>query len=172
MRKTKESVLRGLAVDMKEAYRIESSLSSEVFSSEDAVEGPEGVRREAPAGVEEPLGGRVADTFEDSFAGDRVLITGGSSGIGAGLAEAFAAAGATVGIAARRQDRLAEVVERCRAHTPGSTMWAVDLADPTPSTGWPPGPSTNSAGWTSWSTTPASPSGVTCHGSTPTRWSR
>jgi enoyl-CoA hydratase len=40
VRKTKESVLRGLAVDMKEAYRIESSLSSEVFSSQDAVEGP------------------------------------------------------------------------------------------------------------------------------------
>jgi enoyl-CoA hydratase len=40
VRKTKESVLRGLAVDMKEAYRIESSISSEVFSSEDAVEGP------------------------------------------------------------------------------------------------------------------------------------
>jgi enoyl-CoA hydratase len=40
IRKTKESVLRGLAVDMKEAYRIESAISSEVFSSEDAVEGP------------------------------------------------------------------------------------------------------------------------------------
>jgi enoyl-CoA hydratase len=40
VRKTKESVLTGLAVDMKEAYRIESALSSEVFSSEDAVEGP------------------------------------------------------------------------------------------------------------------------------------
>ena len=40
VRKTKESVLRGLGVDMKEAYRIESSISSEVFSSEDAVEGP------------------------------------------------------------------------------------------------------------------------------------
>jgi enoyl-CoA hydratase len=40
VRKTKESVLRGLAVDMKEAYRIESAISSEVFSSEDAVEGP------------------------------------------------------------------------------------------------------------------------------------
>jgi enoyl-CoA hydratase len=33
-------VLRGLAVDMKEAYRIESELSGEVFSSEDAKEGP------------------------------------------------------------------------------------------------------------------------------------
>jgi enoyl-CoA hydratase len=40
VRKTKESVIRGLAVDMKEAYRIESSISSEVFSSEDAKEGP------------------------------------------------------------------------------------------------------------------------------------
>ncbi len=38
--KTKESVLRGLAVDMKEAYRIESEISGEVFSSEDAKEGP------------------------------------------------------------------------------------------------------------------------------------
>jgi enoyl-CoA hydratase len=40
VRKTKESVIRGLAVDMKEAYRIESAISQEVFSSEDAVEGP------------------------------------------------------------------------------------------------------------------------------------
>jgi enoyl-CoA hydratase len=40
VRKTKESVLRGLAVDMKEAYAIESSISTEVFSSEDAIEGP------------------------------------------------------------------------------------------------------------------------------------
>ncbi|HEX4864118.1 MAG TPA: enoyl-CoA hydratase-related protein [Acidimicrobiales bacterium] len=37
---TKESVLRGLAVDMKEAYRIESELAGKVFSSEDAKEGP------------------------------------------------------------------------------------------------------------------------------------
>ena len=40
VRKTKESVITGLAVDMKEAYRIESAISQEVFSSEDAVEGP------------------------------------------------------------------------------------------------------------------------------------
>jgi len=40
VRKTKESALRGLATDMKEAYRIESALSGEVFSSEDAKEGP------------------------------------------------------------------------------------------------------------------------------------
>lgn len=37
---TKESVLRGLAVDMQEAYRIESELATKVFSSDDAKEGP------------------------------------------------------------------------------------------------------------------------------------
>ncbi len=72
----------------------------------------------------------MADRSHDTFEGARVLITGGSSGIGAGLAEAFAAAGATVGIVARRQDRLAEVVERCRALSPASTMWVADLSEP------------------------------------------
>jgi enoyl-CoA hydratase len=37
---TKESVLRGLAVDLDEAYKIESELATKVFSSEDAKEGP------------------------------------------------------------------------------------------------------------------------------------
>jgi enoyl-CoA hydratase len=37
---TKESVLRGLAVDQREAYKIESELAGRVFSSEDAKEGP------------------------------------------------------------------------------------------------------------------------------------
>jgi enoyl-CoA hydratase len=40
VRKTKEAVLRGLAADMEAAYAIESSISNQVFSSEDAVEGP------------------------------------------------------------------------------------------------------------------------------------
>ena len=40
VRKTKESVLRGLATDMGEAYKIESEISGQVFSSEDAKEGP------------------------------------------------------------------------------------------------------------------------------------
>ena len=55
IRKTKESVLRGLATDMKEAYGIESEISGEVFSSEDAKEGPRRVRREAGTHVAEPL---------------------------------------------------------------------------------------------------------------------
>lgn len=64
------------------------------------------------------------------LAGRRVLVTGASSGIGAGLAEACARAGATVGICARRGDRLAEVLERCRSHSPASRMWVTDLTDP------------------------------------------
>jgi enoyl-CoA hydratase len=40
VRKTKESALRGLAMNMPEAYRLESEISTEVFSSEDAKEGP------------------------------------------------------------------------------------------------------------------------------------
>jgi short-subunit dehydrogenase len=62
--------------------------------------------------------------------GKRVLVTGASSGIGAGLAEALAKAGATVGLVARRADRLAEVLERCKEHSPSSRMWVADLADP------------------------------------------
>ena len=54
-----------------------------------------------------------------------VLVTGASSGIGAATARAFAARGDTVGICARREDRLAEVV----ADLPGGKQWAVDLAD-------------------------------------------
>jgi NAD(P)-dependent dehydrogenase (short-subunit alcohol dehydrogenase family) len=58
-----------------------------------------------------------------------VLVTGASSGIGAAIAEGFAERGAVVGICARREDRLAEVLERLRAHTPDSRSWVVDLSD-------------------------------------------
>jgi short-subunit dehydrogenase len=61
-------------------------------------------------------------------AGQRILVTGASSGIGASVAVAFAQAGATVGICARRQDRLDEVLKRCRQWSPDSRRWAVDLS--------------------------------------------
>ena len=63
------------------------------------------------------------------LAGKKVLVTGASSGIGAGLARAFAAAGATVGICARRADRLAEVLADCQRTSPASRSWTIDLAD-------------------------------------------
>jgi NAD(P)-dependent dehydrogenase (short-subunit alcohol dehydrogenase family) len=64
-----------------------------------------------------------------SVEGKHVLVTGASSGIGAALAEGFAAAGATVGICARREDRLRSVLEKVQQHSPESRMWTVDLAD-------------------------------------------
>jgi short-subunit dehydrogenase len=62
--------------------------------------------------------------------GKRVLVTGASSGIGAGLAVAFAKAGATVGICARREDRLREVLACCAEYAPASRMWVTDLSVP------------------------------------------
>ncbi|WP_280424695.1 SDR family NAD(P)-dependent oxidoreductase [Nocardia carnea] len=46
--------------------------------------------------------------------GKVAVVTGASSGLGAGFAEALSAVGATVVLAARRTDRLSEVAERIR----------------------------------------------------------
>lgn len=56
----------------------------------------------------------------------RVFLTGASSGIGAALARHYAARGATLGLAARRGDRLAELA----AGLPGRhRCYALDVAD-------------------------------------------
>ncbi len=57
------------------------------------------------------------------------MITGASSGIGAALAESFAERGAVVGICARREDRLRDVLERVHKHSPESRSWVVDLSE-------------------------------------------
>lgn len=66
-----------------------------------------------------------------SVAGMKVLVTGASSGIGAALARQLAQRGATVGIVARREDRLQEVLDDCRRHAGSgdSRMWVADLSD-------------------------------------------
>jgi short-subunit dehydrogenase len=61
--------------------------------------------------------------------GSNILVTGASSGIGEALAPMLAARGATVGIAARRPDRLERTLRRCQEHAPESRMWTVDLSD-------------------------------------------
>jgi NAD(P)-dependent dehydrogenase (short-subunit alcohol dehydrogenase family) len=63
-----------------------------------------------------------------SLAGKKMLVTGASSGIGAALAEGFAERGAVVGICARREERLREVLRRLREHSPDSRSWTVDLS--------------------------------------------
>jgi len=61
--------------------------------------------------------------------GKVAVITGASSGIGEATAEALAAEGAAVVIAARREDRLAELVERIRGNG-GRVLAAVcDVTD-------------------------------------------
>ncbi|HSS08286.1 MAG TPA: SDR family oxidoreductase [Acidimicrobiales bacterium] len=58
-----------------------------------------------------------------------VLVTGASSGIGAALARRLASQGETVGVVARRGDRLAAVLEQCQQWSPSSRMWVADVGD-------------------------------------------
>lgn len=49
-----------------------------------------------------------------AFKGKNIIVLGASSGIGAALAEFYASEGAFVGLYARREDRLAQVAEKCQ----------------------------------------------------------
>lgn len=59
-----------------------------------------------------------------------VVVTGASGGIGAATAVALAAEGATVVLAARREDALREVAERCAAAGADALPVPTDVTDP------------------------------------------
>jgi short-subunit dehydrogenase len=64
-----------------------------------------------------------------SWNGKVILITGASSGIGEGLALAFARGGAVVGLLARRGEMLAELAKRCDAAGGTARIFACDVTD-------------------------------------------
>ena len=52
---------------------------------------------------------------DDLLAGQKIIITGGGSGIGRAIAEECAALGASVAIGARKEDRLSETAAQIEA---------------------------------------------------------
>jgi short-subunit dehydrogenase len=89
------------------------------------------------------------------LAGSAILVTGASTGIGAATVRALGAAGARVGLVARRKELLDQVAQETRdAGAPDVEVWAADLSDL-------PLAEQDS---TVWSTTPALPSASTSPG--------
>lgn len=62
--------------------------------------------------------------------GKRVLVTGASSGLGRHFARLLADAGATVAVAARRVDKLQELVQAIQAGGGQAQAFAMDVSDP------------------------------------------
>jgi len=79
----------------------------------------------------------MEDEMAVDLAGKTVLITGASSGIGAACADAFAAAGCRLLLAARRRDRLREKAERLRSETEADVLTVtLDVRDRTAVDAW------------------------------------
>ncbi|WP_333895436.1 SDR family NAD(P)-dependent oxidoreductase, partial [Mycolicibacterium gadium] len=85
------------------------------------------------AGMRPPLAPQLMmrrpDREEIDLRGKRILLTGASSGIGEAAAAKFARRGATVVVAARRQELLDELVDRITADGGTATAHACDLSD-------------------------------------------
>ena len=61
--------------------------------------------------------------------GKKVLVTGGSKGIGAAIAKAFAAEGSRVTIVSRNEDKLREIVEKIGGANEGHGFLSADLLE-------------------------------------------
>ncbi|MFC8508811.1 glucose 1-dehydrogenase [Streptomyces sp. NPDC057411] len=70
------------------------------------------------------------NTHGDLLAGKVALVTGASSGIGAAAARLFSQEGATVVLAARREERLAELTEEIRAKGAEAAYVVCDVTRP------------------------------------------
>jgi len=66
----------------------------------------------------------------------RILITGASSGLGAALAEAYAAPGVTLLLSARRPHKLDAVAQRCRARGAAVRTTVLDVTDRDATEAW------------------------------------
>ncbi|MBL9039633.1 MAG: SDR family oxidoreductase [Archangium sp.] len=72
----------------------------------------------------------MASIFRERlYAGKHVFITGGSSGINLGIAEAFGLAGASVSILARKQEKLDAAVKRMRDKGITAQGFSADVRD-------------------------------------------
>lgn len=65
-----------------------------------------------------------------------VVITGASSGLGAALAEAYAAPQTVLGLLGRDRHRLGETADVCEARGAGVRMAAIDVADAPAMAAW------------------------------------
>ena len=96
----------------------------------------------------------MASLFD--LSGKAALITGGNGGIGLGMAEGLAAAGAKVAIWGLNPEKNAAAEAKLRASAARSWFSAWTSAMKPPWSPALPRPSPPLAGWTSWPPTPAS----------------